>query len=833
MQQDMQSDAAGGESATLNSAGVQALRRFAARQTFLLRLSDALQPLADPASIRCTINRLLAEQLGADRVFYSVVDLRRGLFWCEDEYVGEGLPRFNGEHQLSDFPAIGAAYAAARPLILNDVAAPGAAAASRLRGSYQALGAAAILIVPVIRDGVVLAGMAVMTTASRHWDDEDTNLVGEVGERAWQALARARAEAALRQRASWLEGPKEAFQAAAGGADLPKSLGILVRSTQAAYRAALSCAFYLADTDGELRHLTGAPEPHALGAIGCRIGPDSLSCGLAAHTAHPVITADVDRDPAWRPWRWLAQQHGYRAIWSFPIETAPGKVVGTFAMFFAEPREPTPGDFEFVTILTRAAAVIISRQQQGVERERAETESRQNEERLRQFAEASQDVVWIRNAQTLQWQYLSPAFEPIYGLSRQQVLSGNNYSGWLELIVPEDRERASESIDRVVAGGRETFDFRIRRPLDGEVRWMRNTDFPITDRNGKVVLIGGIGHDMTELRETELRLRVLMEGIPQLVWRAAIDGRWTWASPQWTTYTGQPDSESQGWGWLQPVHPEDRDAARTAWRHAVASGGFEVDYRIRQGAHGDYRWFQTRATPVRDAAGMIGEWLGTSTDIHEHRQLQERQRVLVAELQHRTRNLIGVIHSMADKTALDSADFVDFRQRFRDRLDALSRVQGLLSRLSGHDRVTFDELIRSELSAVHGDMDRVTLDGPTGVRLRSSMLQTLALAIHELATNAVKYGAFAHAGARLVISWVLEQAAADGRPWLHVDWRETGVALGSDPSTGCIGQGRELLEQALPYQLSARTSFRLEPDGVHCTISMPVSARSSLTPSGA
>jgi two-component sensor histidine kinase len=199
--------------------------------------------------------------------------------------------------------------------------------------------------------------------------------------------------------------------------------------------------------------------------------------------------------------------------------------------------------------------------------------------------------------------------------------------------------------------------------------------------------------------------------------------------------------------------------------------------------------------------------------------------VLVAELQHRTRNLMGVIRSMVDKTGRASADLANFRAQFHDRLEALARVQGLLSRLNEHDRVTFDELIESELEALEGSSaDHVSLEGPRGVRLRSSMVQTLAMALHELATNAVKYGALGQPRGRLAVTWSLDLNGAGGRPWLHVDWRESGVTMppvGSTPNGG--GQGRELIERALPYQLSAKTSYELGADGVHCTISMPVS----------
>lgn len=456
----------------------------------------------------------------------------------------------------------------------------------------------------------------------------------------------------------------------------------------------------------------------------------------------------------------------------------------------------------------------------------------QSEERFRQFGEASHDVLWIRNAATSQWEYLTPAFETIYGLAREVALRGDNLVAWLHLVLPEDREHASASLQRVLDGEWVTFEYRIRRPADGQVRWLRNTDFPIQDASGKVVRVGGIGHDITEFKRTEealaaaeLRQRILMEGIPQLVWRSCDKGLWTWASPQWLTFTGQDQEQSHGRGWLDAIHPDDRATAMQAWEEARPHGTLDVEYRVRHAGDNAWVWHHTRSVPVRDADGRILEWLGTSTDIQKLRELQDQQHVLVAELQHRTRNLMGVVRSMSDKTARASASLPDFRARFRDRLEALARVQGLLSRLHEHDRVTFDELIEAELAAMDGAAGRVTLEGPHGVRLRSSMVQTLAMALHELATNAVKYGALGQPQARLTLRWSVEPSGAGNRPRLHIEWQETGVKMppiDAKPSGG--GQGRELIERALPYQLSAETTYELGPDGVRCTISIPVSA---------
>jgi two-component sensor histidine kinase len=208
------------------------------------------------------------------------------------------------------------------------------------------------------------------------------------------------------------------------------------------------------------------------------------------------------------------------------------------------------------------------------------------------------------------------------------------------------------------------------------------------------------------------------------------------------------------------------------------------------------------------------------------RESRDRLQTVVGELQHRTRNLISVVGAIAREAQRTSETFEDFNAIFQDRLGVLARVQGLLFRMKEGERVTFDELIGAELSAHSAYVESINLDGPRGVPLRSGTVQTFALALHELMTNAVKYGALKQPAGRLAIRWRLEISGEGGKPWLHLDWKESGVeirSLASAPQG--TGRGRELIEQALPYQFGARTTFSIEQDGVHCTISLPVSER--------
>jgi PAS domain S-box-containing protein len=316
------------------------------------------------------------------------------------------------------------------------------------------------------------------------------------------------------------------------------------------------------------------------------------------------------------------------------------------------------------------------------------------------------------------------------------------------------------------------------------------------------------------LRASELRFRTLAEHIPQLIWRSRSTGERTWGSPQWARFTGLSVDESLGLGWLQAIHPSDRPATLEAWRAAERRGEFHIEHRTRRQADGEYRWLQSRATRMTDEDGKTLEWFGTSTDVHELRRMQEQQHALLLELHHRSRNLLAIVNSIARRTAATSASVSDFEERFLRRVAALARVQGLASR---EDRAELDlaELVVAEVAAHVAELgNRLTIDGAP-VKLRERAAEIVALALHELATNAVKHGALAGDAGHLSITWYVRN---DG--WLVIRWHETGVVV-AEAATARRGYGRELLEVALPHALGARTRFELKPDGLLCSIELP------------
>jgi two-component sensor histidine kinase len=253
-------------------------------------------------------------------------------------------------------------------------------------------------------------------------------------------------------------------------------------------------------------------------------------------------------------------------------------------------------------------------------------------------------------------------------------------------------------------------------------------------------------------------------------------------------------------------------------------------FRILRRSDGEIRWIRDTGFPLLDADGRVQRLAGIGHDATEEVELNDRLRVLVAELQHRTRNLLAVVSAVARKTRAGSTSLDDFGARFETRLGALARVNSLLSRLENGHRIAFDELLQAELSA-HGVIDadghgsRVSLDGPKGVPLRSASVQTLALALHELTTNALKYGALSHAQGRLDVRWRLV-SQDDHETRMRLTWEETGLAARAETDDRPVrrGYGRHLIEQALVHQLGAETHYELSSEGVRCIVDLPLSS---------
>lgn len=676
---------------TLRHQAEAELRAKEERQAFLLKLSDAVRNLVDADAIKSAASGLLGEHLGADRVGYA-----------------ELLP--DGEHMVArrEFARIGPAHSTRvfRPAefgsILDDLlrgrvaVIPDAAthpASQAFIAEWEKIETRAAIAYPIVKDDRLAAVMYVQAVSPRNWSQAEADLVGDVGERTWEAVERARAVANLRERE----------------ADLARV--------------------------------------QRIGGVG----------GL-----------DIDIANGLRGWR-------------------------------------------------------------------------------------------------------SPEYLRLHGLTEDH--GEEAHAQWLARLHPGDLEQAEATFLRALNSSEMVYEneYRIIRPSDGAVRWIHARADIERDDDGRAVRLRGAHSDVTEhkelqevLRQSEERQNFLLRLSDRLRPLHSSDETTEIASQMLGAELGASrafyveydaaggfgdvlrDYAVAGLPSLAGRYPFEtfrksfeRIAEGRTWvvedlmADETLSAG-ERDFYLSQGIaawvdvplvkNGDLkailcivqteprRWSPrdislVEAVAERTWAAVERARVETSLRLRE-----EQLTVMVGELQHRTRNLMTVVEAISKQTLAGSVSLETFQEKFNTRMKALSRVQGLLSRRDVA-AVGLRQLVEMELDAL-GGLQQSTLEG-SDVRIRPTYVQTLALAVHELVTNALKHGALSREQGRLRVDWRLE----DGD--IVIDWAEDCGDAAAIDVTANKGYGRELIEKALPYTLGAKVAFQLGRHGLHCRIVLP------------
>ena len=294
----------------------------------------------------------------------------------------------------------------------------------------------------------------------------------------------------------------------------------------------------------------------------------------------------------------------------------------------------------------------------------------------------------------------------------------------------------------------------------------------------------------------------------------------TWDARLKSMWGLPPDAPVDLGVFIAGIHPDDRDRVQAALGQSVDPNGdgvCDIEYRV-VGVNGDAeRWVATRGKTVFDE-GRVVSFHGVVLDISERKRAEHANAVLIAELEHRTRNLLAVVDALAEQTLASCESLTDFAVPFRQRLATLSRVQGLLWRADSSP-VTIGEIVSLELKALGAEPDgtRVIVEGPE-VALPSRSVQVLALGLHELATNARKHGALGAANGTLSVHWSVVNDNGQRRLTLH--WEEDGIAGRRATPSDRIGFGRMLIEKSIPFQLDAQTHLEIANNSVRCDITI-------------
>jgi PAS domain S-box-containing protein len=336
-------------------------------------------------------------------------------------------------------------------------------------------------------------------------------------------------------------------------------------------------------------------------------------------------------------------------------------------------------------------------------RKQTEDAMRENEERLRLALEAGQMGTWewnIRSNQVI-W---SPGLEAIHGLAPGTF--DGTFEAFQNDIHPDDRQRVMQQIERTLTDGEDhRIEYRLLLPY-GATRWIEGRGKLFRDVDGQPHRMVGVCTDVTvrrdaeiAVRESEEKFRNLADNIAQLAWMADQSGWIFWYNQRWFDYTGTNLEEMQGWGWQKVQHPDYVDAVTEKFRAHLEQGIVWEDTFPLRGRDGNYRWFLSRAVPIRDERNDVLRWYGTNTDITDQRQAEEALRAadrrkdeFLATLAHELRNPLAPIRTSLEilKRANVATEMIEESRATMDR--QLSHLQRLVDDLLDISRITRDRL---------------------------------------------------------------------------------------------------------------------------------------------
>lgn len=819
----------------------EALQESEDRQAFLLRLSDALRPLSDVTMIEDTAARILGEGLLAGRAYYGYygqADAAHQTITIRADYCRGGGPSLVGVHSVTSFD-LRDEILRGRTVAVSDIQAhPLFTAASRAR--WAALGMRSMVVAPIVKDAAALAVLVVGDSVPRDWS-RDIILIEEAAERTWAAVARARAETETARHLKLLD---LAFDAADMGAwDYDLATGICRYDARAQ-------KLYNLPTDS-LDH-----RPESVAAV---VHPDDVGPMFDALQRAMDVDGDGRYDIDYRitqgegRYRWL-RAWGQAEFAGEGADRRGVRIVGAS-------RDITP---EKDAAARLAADLAAAQQLQAVS---TAFISEQEPDTL--YAQLLDAAMALMRADAASVQILEPRSNRLrLSAARHFHADSAAFWEWVDARSETSCGQALRDGSRVVITDLEaapalagTPDLAAYRrsglravqstPLVGRdgaplgmisTHWRRPhrpgpRDFDLFDVLARQAadLIART-RAIAALRESEERFQQFAAASAGALWiRDARTLALEYVSPATQRIYGVEPAALLGnvKRWAALIVPDDRDAALAHIQQVLRGEAAVHEFRIQRPDDGAFRWIRNTCFPLLDDQGRVQRVGGIFEDATEEKLAAEHQGVLLAELQHRVRNIMAIVRSIAARTGDHVATVPEYAETMAGRLLAIARVQTLLTR-AADQRVGIATLVREEIAARAQHAGQYTIAGPDIV-LSPKAAEVLSLALHELATNAVKYGALSSASGHVAADWHL--VAKRGAPWLSFDWRERGgpatVPDAASPRPRRRGFGSELIEGRIPYELGGVARMAIGPEGAWCHLEFPLAHGASILETGA
>jgi len=417
---------------------------------------------------------------------------------------------------------------------------------------------------------------------------------------------------------------------------------------------------------------------------------------------------------------------------------------------------------------------------------------------------------------------ISPGYAAIHGLPEGTEESSR--AEWRSRVHPDDLSRLERHLEQTVSFRRHDHfcDYRIVRP-DGDVRWIESRSYVSYEGDRPRLVGANIDVTSRKLVERALGERKIQLSLAE---QAAGVGSYTYdvgsdmmqVTEGYAALHGLPEgaTESRRSEWRSRAHPDDREWVEGLRAQAFRENRQEygIEYRVVRSG-GEVRWIESRSFITYNDSNQPQRVIGLNIDVTERRRAEDHQRLLLAELDHRVKNVLATVAAVAASTLESSNSMPHFVAALDARIRALASTHELLSHRQWQG-LPLDELLKRQL-APYAAHNNAHIKGPD-VLLKAEAGQALSMVLHELVTNAAKHGALSTSIGRVSVQWRLSDVATeDGR--LMIDWREMDGPIVKAP--GESGYGKSVITELIPYELGGKVDFKFTRAGVRCRLEIP------------
>ncbi|MFO1019442.1 MAG: PAS domain S-box protein [Planctomycetales bacterium] len=478
----------------------------------------------------------------------------------------------------------------------------------------------------------------------RYWDVIVTP-VESTGNQFDRLLCISRDITDQKQTSAVLAGHVRALQLAVNGATLNEVLEVLTETVEQAVGHGLCAAISLMDPKRKLLRFSAGrnlPKELAESLEEVDLSAESQPAARVTAQGEPVLVTDLASDPLVREKKDMFARHGIKSLWSSPIVSSDERVLGAFTIYLPEARGPSSQVKQLVSDLARTATLAIERMRTGEALAQVTAESEQFHRLHQAILSSTPDLVCVFDLNH-RLTYANEAQLEAWNTSWPEVQGKTPFDLGYEAVYAEHHDR---EISHVIS---------TKHSIRGEVPFVgrhgrRIFDYilvPVFEGDGEVGAVAVMNRDVTlskdaeeALRLSEDRFRTLADNISPFAWMTDEYGNVVWYNQRWFDYTGTTLEQMQGWGWRAVHHPDHVERVVAKLSRCFETGEYWEDTFPLRSKTGEYRWFLSRANPIRDENGKVVRWFGTNTDITEQMTIQNELRVRTRAIEFATNGIL-------------------------------------------------------------------------------------------------------------------------------------------------------------------------------------------------